>query len=253
MPSFYIFESMTPLKVGIVEDDLLIAESIYITLQQIGYIPVRPVRNYTDALAMIATEKPDFLLVDIVLEGEKDGIDLANEINKRFVIPFIFLTANSDATTVTRAKEVKPYAYLVKPFNESDLFSAIEIAFSNHSNQKGNELSENASLPVLNDVVFVKDGDTYHKVKIADILYVESDNIYLSLHTSSKQFLVRKKMDDFISSSGKNIFVRVHRSYAINAQHIESIGITNIRVSGRDVPIQKSYRSALLETIESFK
>lgn len=47
-------------------------------------------------------------------------------------------------------------------------------------------------------------------------------------------------------------FLRVHRSYAINAQHIESIGITNIRVSGRDVPIQKSYRSALLETIESF-
>lgn len=244
---------MTPLKVGIIEDDLLIAESIYVTLQQIGYMPVRPVRNYTDALAMIATEKPDFLLVDIVLEGEKDGIELATEINKRFAIPFIFLTANSDAATVTRAKEVKPSAYLVKPFNESDLFSAIEIASSNFGNQKGNELSEITPPAVLNDVVFVKDGDTYHKVKIADILYVESDNIYLILHTSAKQFLVREKMDDFIAAKGRVYFLRVHRSYAVNAQHIDSIGVSGIRVSGREVPLQKSYRSALMEAIESLK
>lgn len=244
---------MTPLKVGIIEDDLLIAESIYITLQQIGYIPIRPVRNYTDALTMVAKENPDFLLVDIVLDGEKDGVELANEINKRFAVPFIFLTANSDAATVTRAKEAKPYAYLVKPFNESDLFSAIEIAFSNYCNQKLNDLIEAAPSPVLNDVVFVKDGDTYHKVKIADILYVESDNIYLILHTGTKQFLVREKMDDFIAAKGRACFLKIHRSYAVNAQHIDSIGVSSIRVSGREIPLQKNYRSILMDAIDSFK
>jgi DNA-binding response OmpR family regulator len=116
------------IKIGIVEDELLIAEKVKIILTDIGYKVCEPVSNYDAALEMIKAEKPDFLLLDVNLGKEKDGIDIARVINEQFFLPFIFLTANSDKLTIDRAKEVRPYAYLVKPFTKEELFAAIEIA-----------------------------------------------------------------------------------------------------------------------------
>ncbi|MBX2904099.1 MAG: LytTR family transcriptional regulator DNA-binding domain-containing protein [Chitinophagales bacterium] len=241
---------MTPLKVGIIEDDLLIAESIYIALQQIGYIPIRPVRNYSDALTMIAKEKPDFLLVDIILEGEKDGVDLANEINKYFAIPFIFLTANSDAGTVNRAKQVNPFAYLVKPFTENDLYSSIEIAVSNFNSQKK---VQPETTPIFNDTLFVKEAEVYRKIATDDILYIESNNVYLHLHTADKSYLVREKLEDFIAKLSAKDFVRVHRSYAINFNQLDAIHGLSVIVKGKEIPLGRNYRNDLLQRTMLFK
>jgi len=79
-----------PLKIGIIENNLLIAESIIVTLQQMGYQTTPAASNYTDAIKMIETETPDLLLVDIMLDGDKDGIDLAATVNKDYGLPFIF-------------------------------------------------------------------------------------------------------------------------------------------------------------------
>ncbi|HXH19309.1 MAG TPA: response regulator, partial [Chitinophagales bacterium] len=124
---------MKHLNIGIVEDDLLIAESLVMALKQIGYHPILPVRSYHDALKMIEAESPELLILDITLEGKQDGIELGTKVNKDYGIPFIFLTAYSDVATIERAKKANPYAYLVKPFNENDLFSSIEIAFNNYN------------------------------------------------------------------------------------------------------------------------
>ncbi len=243
---------MKPLKIGIVEDDLLIAESIAVTLQQIGYQPTKPVRTYADALRMIETETPDLLLVDIILEGEKDGIDLAATVNKNYGTPFIFLTANSDAATVNRAKEVKPYAYLVKPFNENDLFSSIEIAFSNFYSANKNK-TENAPLSKLGNVIFVKEGETFHKIEINDIHYVESNNVYLNIYTAKRHYLVRVKLDDFLDKYSIGNFVRVHRSFAINPKHLESINTASVHVSGKEIPMHNNYKQQILDSIETLK
>lgn len=240
---------MHPLKIGIVEDDLLIAESISVTLQQIGYHPTQPVRSYADALQMIRTESPDLLLVDIVIEGDKDGIDLAATINKEFQLPFIFLTANSDAATINRAKEVKPCAYLVKPFNENDLYSAIEIAFSNY-----NQLQHSAKkITPLKDFIFIKEGELFHKIETNNILYIESENVYLNIYTTQKRFVVRQKIDDFIAEYMKEDFFRVHRSYAINLKHLETINNLSVHVAGKEVPLQKVYRQELLTAVSLIK
>jgi DNA-binding response OmpR family regulator len=167
------------LKIGIVEDDLLIAESITVALTQIGYSTTAIARSYNEALKMIQQEQPDLLLLDIVIDGEKDGIDLAETINKDYCVPFIFLTANSDAKTISRAKQVNPYAYLVKPFNEQDLFTSIEIAISNFNAEQKAEPLNAESVAYLKDVIFIKEGELYHKVEINDILYIESGQYLL--------------------------------------------------------------------------
>ncbi len=244
---------MPNLKIGIVEDDLLIAESIVITLQQIGYTPTVPVRSFADAIRMIETDSPDLLLLDIVLEGSKDGIALAAVVNKDYDIPFIFLTANSDRATIERAKEVKPHAYLVKPFNENDLYSSIEIAMSNFHASKRTDQDTEQDIAYLKDVIFIKEGHLFHKVEIKDILYIESDNVYLNLYTARKNYLVRSKLEDFISGIGKSDFVRVHRSFAINLKHLETIHELNVRVGGKEVPMQKVYRQELINLIKTIR
>ena len=242
---------MTPLKIGIIEDDLLIAESIFVTLQQIGYSPVKPVRTYEDALKMIREEKPDFLVVDIQISGVDDGIHLAETVNKEFRIPFIFLTGNSDQTTINRAKLVKPGAYLIKPFTESDLFSSIEIAFNNFNT----EIKEHSPLPVrkIDGFIFIKEREVFHKLVTADILYVESDNVYLNIHTPNKVYVVRNKLDSFLDSFGHYNFIRVHRSYAINITHLQTINNVTVKVGGKEVPLNKGYKNDLLSMINSLK
>lgn len=239
---------MKHLKIGIVEDDLIIAASIEMTLAQIGYQPVAPVRNYADALKMIASENPDLLLLDITLEGKQNGIELALKVNEDFGIPFIFLTSYSDPATVNRAKQANPYAYLVKPFNESDLFSAIEIAFNNFNRENK---SARQSVKYLKDAIFIKEGELFHKVEMKDILYVQSDNVYLNIYTAKNHHIVRIKLDDFIEDYTAGDFLRVHRSYAVNLNHLEAINNLTLIVGGSEVPLQKEYRQQLLQKVKS--
>jgi CheY-like chemotaxis protein len=119
---------MNKIKIGIVEDEMIIAETIALTLEKLGYAVVGKVGTYADALEMVKVHQPDLVLLDINLGSKKDGIDLATEIKDRFAIPIIFLTANADANTVNRAKDIHPIAYIVKPFSSTDLFSAIETS-----------------------------------------------------------------------------------------------------------------------------
>src|SRR5215210_9425553 len=132
---------MSLLKIGVVEDELVIARTILSTLDELGYSRCGPAINYTEAMEMLELNKPDLLLVDILLSGKKDGIDVAQKLNELYQIPFIFLTANSDAETIDRAKKVKPHAYIVKPFIKEELFAAIEIAFSNFAGNNSNARS----------------------------------------------------------------------------------------------------------------
>ncbi len=243
---------MKHLKIGIVEDDLIIAASIEMTLAQIGYQPVSPVRNYADALKMIAEENPDLLLLDITLEGKQDGIELALKVNEDFSIPFIFLTSYSDPTTVNRAKLARPYAYLVKPFNESDLFSAIEIAFNNYNREiKSARMQAHQQTGYLKDSIFIKEGDLFHKVEMKDILYLESDNVYLNIYTAHKHHVARIKLDVFLNDYTDGDFFRVHRSYAVNIKHLEAINSLTLKVGGKEVPLHKTYRQELLQKIKS--
>jgi DNA-binding NarL/FixJ family response regulator len=123
---------MNKIKVGIVEDEMIIAETIRLALKKLGYMPTKPAFSYESAISMLNEEKPDIILLDINLNDELDGVDLAHYININHSLPIIFLTANSDRLTIERSKQTRPNAFIVKPFSNEDLFSAIEIALFNH-------------------------------------------------------------------------------------------------------------------------
>ena len=96
---------MPKIKIGIVEDEVVIAHTIESTLDDLGYEYCGPASSYGEALELLETDKPDLLLLDINLSGKRDGIDLAEKINLLYRLPFIFLTANSDLTTIDRSND----------------------------------------------------------------------------------------------------------------------------------------------------
>ena len=112
---------------------MVVADLITDLLEEEGYEVVEPCVTFDEAIAMLQTESPDLVLLDINLIGSKDGIQVAEVINQTLNIPFIFLTANSDRGTLDRAKTVNPSAFLVKPFKPVDLVDSIELAMHTHN------------------------------------------------------------------------------------------------------------------------
>ena len=241
---------MSTLKIGIVEDELIIANLIANTLKKIGYQTTKIASTYNEALEMLDAEKPDVVLLDIQIKGSKDGIELAHTINTNYNIPFIFLTANADAATLERAKATNPPAFLVKPFTKDDLYTGIEICFNNYSKNKN---AETATLQpteqqdyLIKDAIFIKDGNYFHKIKFADILYLESEHVYVNVVTASKKLLVRSSLQQYLTHFDTKKFVQIHRSYAINIDFIETINSENIFINNISLPLGKTFRDKLL-------
>ena len=241
---------MSRIKIGIVEDEMVIALTIENTLDELGYEYCGIASSYGEALELLETDKPDLVLLDINLSGKKDGIDVAEKINLLYQIPFIFLTANSDMATIDRAKKVKPHAYIVKPFTKEELYAAIEIAFSNFSNNKNAAQTEKTAALNPNGFAFLRDGKHFHRVEYTDIVYIESDNNYTIVFLASKRkLMVRSPFTEFLATLPSTMFVRVQRSYAVNTARIDSIDTDDVTLNGIKVPLSKSYRDSVMKVL----
>jgi DNA-binding LytR/AlgR family response regulator len=239
------------LKIGIVEDDMIIAGAITEMLLEIGYVVPDNATRFSEAIELIENEKPDLLLLDINLVGQMDGIDVADTVSKKFGIPFIFLTANMDSATIQRAKLVKPSAYLAKPVTKDQLYSAIEIAFSNfNSSRSQNKTTPSEDAQPSRDSVFIKDGHSFRKVNYKELIYLESEANYVAVHLSSgKKILIRSTLDDFINQLDTDIFLRVHRGFAVNVSLIDGVFPAEVSVGGIKIPVGRTYKEHLREKL----
>lgn len=230
---------MYQIKIGVVEDEMVIADTICLTLKKLGYSITPTSPNYERAVKMINEEKPDLLLIDVNLGGGKDGIDLAHYVRENYLIPIIFLTANSDAATVERAKKVKPNAYLVKPFNKNDLYTAIEIAVSNH-----------ATIAEPTEFIMVKDGYDFIKVFLFEILFIQSDQNYAVLELKNgKKLMVRSTISEMLEKLPEKKFIKINRGTIINTLHITTLQTEKVFIGEANFSISKSIREELLEIL----
>lgn len=128
-------------RIMIVEDEWLVAEEINKCFQKLGYTVTSVVPSGEVAVQKAEEDRPDLILMDIVLQGEMDGIDAARQIRSRFNIPVVYLTANADKKVLERVKTTEPFGYLIKPFEERELHATIEMALYKHKiEEEKNEL-----------------------------------------------------------------------------------------------------------------
>ncbi|MBC8883294.1 response regulator [Flavobacterium piscinae] len=177
-------------KILIVEDELIIAENTKIILSKNNYEVIGIAKNYNQVFDIIVQKKPELILLDIHLNDKKNGIDVANELNKNFKIPFIYTTSYSDTNTLDEAKITSPLNYLVKPFTEEQLISIIKISTFNLI--KNIEVKDSIEVTKSNfkneEFIFVKEKLDLIKIKISDIKWIRSDGIIL-------KFIVMKNLN----------------------------------------------------------
>ncbi|MBT8179470.1 MAG: response regulator [Eudoraea sp.] len=247
-----------PVKILIVEDNVIIADDMQSMLEEIGYEIVDNVIVYEQAEQVLKTQEVDLVLIDIILASDKTGIDLGKHIRDNYNIPFIFVTSNSDRATVENAKTVKPNGYLVKPFEQQDLYTSIEIALSNfdYSGKSGSDApvasdDKVVSNSVLRDSIFVKKQHLYYRIQFGDIQFIKADNVYLEVHTVDKKFLVRSPLKDYLQKLPKNKFYRAHKSYIVNVDHIDAINSKDIMINNTLIPISKDFKEFIISAMNS--
>lgn len=123
---------MSTKKILIVEDESIIAEDIADSLIALGYRVTAIVYSAEEALQSVAKERPDLVLMDVNLQGEIDGITAGEQMRTHFQIPVIYLTAYADENTLRRVNSTKPFGYIVKPFEEKNLHTTIQLALHRH-------------------------------------------------------------------------------------------------------------------------
>jgi DNA-binding LytR/AlgR family response regulator len=243
---------MPGIKILLVEDDWIIAKEIYYNLQDMGMEVVGCFDNAEEAHRQIKTLLPDLVILDIDLAGEMTGIDLATQLKKNAVIPFIFLTALADSQTVEKAKLAEPYAYLVKPVTPETLYSTIEITLHNAA-KKNEDLAATATSISGNltydDGIFVKNKKRLEKILLKDILWVEAYDIYAMVKTAAGQYLLSHSLKAVEEKFPSAAFIRVHRSFFVNKNKIDAIEENNLIIADTPIPVGKTYRKSLMKKL----
>ncbi len=129
-------------RILIVEDESIVAFDLSSRLEAMGFKVIGIASNGVTAIEIAKKELPDMVLMDIMLGGEIDGIETAKKINESNFIPVIYLTAYSDPGTLERAKLSEPFGYILKPFEEQELRSTIEMALYKYTIEKKLKESE---------------------------------------------------------------------------------------------------------------
>jgi DNA-binding LytR/AlgR family response regulator len=243
-------------KILIVEDEAIVAKDISVCLERIGYEVVNSFSKGEKALEFLEENKPDLVLMDIMLAGNISGIDTSAKIKKDYDIPVVFLTAYADEKTIERAKITEPYGYVIKPFKEIDLRTSIEMALYKFKKEKeklaGIETSSFAkSSPISADYIYVKSNSKLVKVQNNNILFIEALKDYVIIHTEKEKFTIHSTMKDIEKKLPESSFIRVHRSFILNMNKIKSIDSSIVIIENNDkkIPIGGSYKDALFQRL----
>ncbi len=239
---------MGQLKVLIVEDDLMISESLKDILEMLDHEVVGIAANADDAIELCNKYSPQLALLDIQIGGDIDGVDLAEIINDQFDIPFIFTTAFADNTTVARARERGPFGYLVKPYGVKDINAAIEVAMGTYERLKTAEKSSGMS-KIIDNSIFLKVDAKLIKVKIEDILFVEAKGDYALFKTPNKGYIVHSTMKKVQERLEAFNFQKVHRSFVVNLSKIVDIEESNLLIEDKVIPISRANKEALMKRL----
>lgn len=236
-------------RVSIVEDDKMIAESLSDILECLGHEVIDISDNGVDALNKLQEDTPDIILLDIQINGQMDGVDLAEQINTLYKIPYIFTTAFADPTTLQRAREKGPFGYIVKPYGMKDIYTALEIAMDNFQRMKGLEKRQNNQGVINNNQLYIKSDSRFLRIRNEDILYVEAKGDYALFKTKDNSYIVHSTMKNVENKLDKNVFIKVHRSFIVNLNQIVDIEDSNLLIDKKVIPISRANKASLMSRI----
>lgn len=228
------------MRVLIIEDEFIIAQSIQSSLQKNGHEVCTIASTYSEALHILDNERPEIAIIDLKLKGSKSGIDLAEKVNQSYTLPFIFLTSSTDENLLNSLKYLNPSGIIVKPFNAYELNATLSLALFQHNRQ--NKIQSN-------NYIFIKLKTEYSKINLNDITYIKSKDVYIIINlTDNQQLKIRSTLDQFQIKLNKN-FIRVHRSFIVNTNVIDKVFKEHLLISEAIIPIGNKYKVTTLDSL----
>lgn len=230
-------------KILIVEDESIIALDMKAILEENHHTVVGICKSAEDALQMIESEAPQLILLDIQLAGAIDGIDIANIINAKYQIPFIFITSNNDKAYLERVKFTQPKGFISKPYTESELVANIERVKS--------EIETSPIETESIDHIFIKKNHNYQKVYFSEILYVQAMDNYSMIFLKEDKLMVPHTLKRLLSILSPFGFEKSHRSYIVQVNKVQLIGINYLEVEDFKVPVSENAKKIFLQKINT--
>ena len=244
------------MNILVVEDESIVAKDIQVCLRKLGYEIVGVVSSGEEAVEKAEEFDLDLIMMDIMLKGEMSGIEAAEIIRKKKSIPVIFLTAYTDRNTVDKAKETEPFGYIIKPFKEIDIQTAIEIALYKHSREMVLKKERDMYYSMVEkqdsvDMMFVKANQRLVKIKYSEIYFIEALKDYVVINTLERRYTIHSTMKDIESKMPEKDFIRVHRSFIVRIDKIKEIDHSNVVLENdkKTVPVGGSYKDLLQQRI----
>lgn len=232
---------MNIIKIVLLEDDpidqikieIMIAE---FTSNEYDFKLVGLYDSLTALLEFLETQTVDIIISDVFTKKRATGIELLKKL-KNNVTPIILITQSHDLEIYQASKEYRHLQYLIKPFHKFTLQSTIEYAIS-INNEKQDE--EN----IGKKFIFLKgNSDNMDKIRLDEILYLETDGNYCYIHTKNKKYILKKSLHKILQDELDESFIRIHHQYAVNKHHIQIVKLHAVEISGKiDLPIGKSFK-----------
>lgn len=239
---------MSEITVLIVEDDFSYALEVEMIVHELGYTHLACIDNSEEAIEVIKKEKPDLILIDVFIEGEKDGIEVAQAIS-HLNIPIIFITAHNSPHIYKRTRGLAPFAFITKPFDKYTLQSTIESAV----NLLGNNSSEEDDLLKKEEYFFIKQNNQLNKVFLQQIQRIEADGNYCILHTEGKRYAVKISLRKLMKRFPPEDFLQIHRGQVVQVSLVQKLDLAEMKVNiaGKELSLGPKYKKQLLERLNS--
>ncbi len=225
---------MKKFKTIIIDDEPIAIDIIKRHLEQLSNFEiVASFTNALDSLALLHNQHIDLLFLDIEMPGIT-GLEFAKSLPRHTSV--IFTTAYRNYAV--DAFDLEVIDYLLKPISFDRFLRAINRFYAQHNASP----SELLPLDTQEQIIEVKADKKTYKVRVNEILYIESVEDYVKIHTTSQRLLIHTRMHQIESMLDKNIFVRIHRSYLINKKHISAYSSTYVEIGEQNIPIGRTYR-----------
>jgi len=194
-------------------------------------------REPLKAIEFLNREKVDLIFLDINMP-DISGIQLLQTLSPRPLI--IFTTAYSQYAV--ESYELNALDYLLKPVTFERFLMAINKAAAALSSKNTTGMDEDAA-------VFIKSGPQTYRVKVSEILYLEKNGNYITVHLKDGNILIRENMGDIFDLVPAADFIRVHKSYVVGIRHISMIEVHQLIVNGEKIPVGSTYRDSLRDRL----
>lgn len=233
-------------RIMIVEDEILIADTIKRYLEKQGYLVLGIARSFEEAMELYQEIEADVWLLDIRLQGSKTGIDVARFLSEQEQPPiYIYLTSQLDTWSMQEAKLTFPSGYLSKPIHKESLYTTLEIALFN-AKGKGIE-RRNMQEAILE----VNDGTQHFRIPVKDIKFLEADHIYVKINIAGeKPIIQRSPLREILDRLPAERFIQTHRSFAINLEQVSKWDKQHIYVDENLIPISRSRKKEVYELLK---